>query len=145
MHVHLDGSTTALGYGNQFIFSMGGAAFSYGMTSNPPAFGESQVSGWQTFSFTNKSATGFDFDGTLIALDGGAFGTQVSLVLDCTSGGCAFDHTAILSLGLPSNLTFTSDSGVFLTQSVPEPATLSLMVGVALLLSARLRRLRKPC
>ena len=43
-------------------------------------------------------------------------------------------HTAVLSLTLPEGLSFTSDSGVFLTQSpsevpsaVPEPGTVGLL------------------
>jgi hypothetical protein len=54
------------------------------------------------------------------------------------SGGANddFSHTATLGLSLPQGVSFTSDSGVFLTQAVsstPEPSTIWLAaVGVAL-------------
>jgi hypothetical protein len=64
-----------------------------------------------------------------------------SLQLACVSGEiCDFSHTAALSFTLPGDLTFTSDSGVLLTQqgaaAVPEPASLALIGGGLAVLAA---------
>jgi hypothetical protein len=62
------------------------------------------------------------------------------------SGLANFADTAQLSIDLPSGFTFTSNSGVLLTeapQSTPEPATLPLMVaGLAALCTSAWRRRR---
>jgi len=87
--------------------------------------------GWGTF--TNTSQGGFNYSGTITVTNGEALGITAALSLGCvTAETCDFSHTAALSFNLPTDVTFTSDSGVFLTQTggasaVPEPASFALM------------------
>ena len=82
---------------------------------------------------------------------------RLSAAVNCINSNCLqdqagiadFSHTAQLSLILPAGFTFTSDSGVFLSdintgpgQTVPEPPTYAmLLTGLGLLgFTARLRK-----
>lgn len=67
---------------------------------------------------------------------------DIRLTAIATNGGIAdFSHTSFLALALPAGLSFTSDSGVFLSQAVPEPAGASLwLLGLGLLAGAFGRR-----
>jgi hypothetical protein len=81
---------------------------------------------------TNESAGGFDFSGTVNVTNGQAIPLSMLLQLNCIGGEtCDFSHTAAVSFSLPSDVTFTSDSGVLLTQTVasavPEPASFALI------------------
>jgi len=54
---------------------------------------------------------------------------QLSLSTDCFKAICGFDHTGTIGLVLPSDVSFTSDSGVFLSAAaVPEPASSALLL-----------------
>jgi hypothetical protein len=67
----------------------------------------------------------------------------LSLVVDCEDGCTAdFSHTGLLGLSLPSNVSFTSASGVFLTASAPEPSSwvMMLMGGAGVILGVTRRR-----
>ena len=58
------------------------------------------------------------------------------------SGVADFGRTASLGLTLPAGLSYTSDSGVFLSErpsTVPEPATLGLLAAAIGLLGAATR------
>lgn len=70
---------------------------------------------------------------------------QATLSDNCGLGtACNYDHTGAFSLTLPGNASFTSDSGVLLTQVAPEPTPTGLFAaGIAVVLFARLRRSRK--
>lgn len=72
------------------------------------------------------------------------FQFDIRLTATAHNGGSAdFSPTALQWLALPSGLSFSSDSGVFLSQAVPEPALSTLwLFGLALL--AALRRRRQP-
>jgi hypothetical protein len=76
-------------------------------------------------------------------------GVKTYLNVSCRSGdSCDFAHTGTFGFGaLPTGLSFTSESGVFLsgvTAGVPEPATWAMMIGglglAGLALRARRRR-----
>ena len=69
----------------------------------------------------------------LISTTNEAIRFDIQLLAEAFDGGNAdLSHTVGLSLSLPEGLTFTSDSGVFLTQApVPEPSSaLMLAIGV---------------
>jgi hypothetical protein len=94
--------------------------------------------GWASSSLTGNPGN-FIFTGTY-ALVGSTvdLGFQETLTGDCGLGtSCDYSHTGGVTFGLPGNVSFTSDSGVFLTQSpasgaVPEPGSFGLMaIGVA--------------
>ena len=90
-------------------------------------------------------------------LGGGWFGTSISVYqqhsfsvdflygLTANTGGGAIDysHTAAFAFDLPTGVTYTSDSGVFLkggTTSVPEPAPIALAaLGLGCTIVARRR------
>jgi hypothetical protein len=89
------------------------------------------TSGWNAFSFTNSTQTGFDFTGTLTVSDGEVVPIQFLQQIECGDGTiCDYSDTAQMSLILPSDVTYTSASGVFLTQepvSTPEPSSVMLL------------------
>jgi len=104
--------------------------------------------GWDSFNFSNQTASGFDFTGTFHETAGQAVPISVALQLICQAGyNCDYTHTALLSQILPANATFTSDSGVLFTQQTtgtPEPRSWMLaMLGLAGVGLGRLR-LKRP-
>jgi len=128
VHIHLGGTLSGAGfYSNQFGLFFGGV-LDYTMQNG--AFVAAQQ-GWVNPSLTHESLGGFDFRGVLDVTNGESLPLLMSLSLDCNTGEvCDYSHTAQLSFGLPSDVTFTSDSGVLLkgTSSVPEPSSLLLML-----------------
>jgi hypothetical protein len=135
VNMHLDGSESGGGgFGNNFLLDFGGT-LQYGMSNAggyPGNFNVNSLSGWGSSKLTNESAGGFDFSGTLDVTNGEAIQLEMALSLVCTTGEtCDFSHTAALSFTLPSDVTFTSDSGVLLTETggsaAPEPASFALI------------------
>ncbi len=88
--------------------------------------------GWSSESSSCLTTSCVDFQGT-IAVTGPnpSVPIDLDLSLACDPGGsrCNEDYsdTGVLSLALPSGVTYTSASGVFLT-ATPEPATFLLIV-----------------
>ena len=76
---------------------------------------------------------GFDFTGKFTVNDGDTKSFMEELSLTCESGAsCDFSHTGDVALELPTDVSYTSDSGVLLTGGVPEPATWAIMlIGLA--------------
>jgi hypothetical protein len=146
LHAHLDGQLGLSGNSPNYSileqFGLGGSGCwgsATGLGFQPCL---SQNFGFLTSSFTNQSATGFDFTGTFQVTNGATDPFFAALQIDCSGGAtCNFSNTASFSLTLPSNVTFTSDSGVLFTQtsSTPEPATFGV-AGAALLCVGALRR-----
>jgi hypothetical protein len=132
VNLHLRGGESGGGsFNNLFRLTFGGD-FSYQMTSNA-GFIANTGSNWVgTPTLTNQTLSGFDFSGTINVTNGEALQLVMGLSLNCVGGEtCDFSHTAALSFTLPRDVTFTSDSGVLLTQTggsaVPEPASFALM------------------
>jgi hypothetical protein len=150
-HAHLDGVIgLESGFGNYGIsetFLFGGAS---GCWQSDTGTGfqpcGAQNYGWLTSSFTNQTASGFDFTGTFNITNGMSGLFLAGLQMNCGGGAlCDFSNTASFSLTLPSDVTFSSDSGVLFSQqasSVPEPATF-ICAGAALTLLGVLRRRKK--
>jgi hypothetical protein len=140
VHVHLDGTESGAGLNSgtySAIMPFGlGASFEYSSSISNNGNSDYNIgvpNGWQSYTVSNLSQTGFDFDGVLPVFDGYSPSFAMQLALSC--GGpaqCDFAHTARVSLSLPSNVSFTSASGVFLTDvggpGVPEPAPWALML-----------------
>ena len=100
-------------------------------------------SGWASYSYASDTFTSIDFTG-VYDLVGASATLPFSTSLYVNPGGglsadgltafatsIDFSNTGQVGLILPSNVSFTSDSGVFLTSqssAVPEPATLSLVI-----------------
>jgi hypothetical protein len=125
-------------FGTGFMNWQSGA----GISSPDTAF----TAGWNTFSFTNNTQTGFNFTGTLTVTNGEVVPIQLLQQVECGDGTiCDYSNTAQMSLILPSDVTYTSASG-FLTQqagssSVPEPGSFSL-VGLGILAAVWANRRR---
>jgi hypothetical protein len=130
-------------------------------------FGNSATNPSQTLGTFSTYPAGFDngvwtsnsdftknvFTGTFTLIGSEAdLATSFSATLNCSDGiggtaTCNYGNTAI-SLQLPSDVTYTSDSGVFLTASaiaaaVPEPQTWALMVGGLALMGGAISRRRR--
>jgi hypothetical protein len=148
----VDGNVTyANGSGAELTDSMlfGGANIDYvydSAGSDPNHIVE--VGGWASYDITSESADSFVLSG-VYALTGSSdvLTTQLLLSLQCQGdASCDVSHTGAISLSLPSNVTFTSDSGVFLSQplttATPEPSYAGLLgLGFAgtLLVARRIR------
>jgi PEP-CTERM motif len=108
----------------------------------PPAF--TKLNGFVSDSYS-LSTSNYTFQGT-IAVQGANPTAQIELDLLLSCGAfvsCSeqYQHTGILSLSLPSGVTYTSASGEFLTAPVPEPGTLFL-AGLSLAALIATRRMR---
>ena len=103
--------------------------------------------GWVSNNISSESPNSFIFTGTY-ALTGSSDTLPIQLELDLqcqADASCDLSHTGAITLSLPSNVTFTSASGVFLTQqpasTAPEPAY-TFILGAALLGIGALARRR---
>jgi hypothetical protein len=87
---------------------------------------------WVSSNFISSSPNDGVFQG-VYALVGSTVVVPLtlSLVVDCEDGCTAdFSNTGLIGLSLPSNVSFTSASGVFLTASTstPEPSSWAMMM-----------------
>jgi hypothetical protein len=104
--------------------------------------------GWVSQNIVSESADSFIFSG-VYALSGATDVLPILLELKAECQGdasCDVSHTGAVSFTLPSNVTFTSESGLFLAQplttATPEPSyagLLGLGFGGTLLVARRLR------
>ncbi len=138
-----------LSFGSATFYELGGATDTNGLSSYHGHSGPSNnvpPGGWLSYSFSNETPTGFDFTGIVQVSDGERSSLTLDLLTDCSEANCAFDHTGRMGLDLPSDVSFTSDSGVFLSAgaapvaAVPEPQTWALMLGGIGLIGALGRR-----
>jgi hypothetical protein len=126
--------------------SQGGFTYSAGGALSPTPLG------WDSYSLTNVTATGFDFTGLLTVNDGEMRTVTQRLNLTCQEGvDCDYSHTGSIALQLPAGVSFTSGSGVFLNppSSVPAPVSWMTMIaglgfGGAMARRQRARTARRP-
>lgn len=129
-----DGINANSGVTNQIsdvlVFGSGNAVFTY-QSSSVPQLTLTQL-GWASESFVTATLQNFLFQGVLSG-QGATFVDTIDLKLDvaCTGETCDYSHTGSVTLNLPSNVTVTSASGVFLSaqqSGVPEPASWAMTV-----------------
>lgn len=126
------------------------------------AFNDNGVYGFTTFAgavplgqsnhwFTSLDSTGYGATmSTRILVPTGlsSLGLKASLAVSCRSGDtCDYGNTGLVRFGaLPTGLSYTSESGVFLSQvgasAVPEPAAWAMMIAGFGLVGGALRRVR---
>ncbi len=109
------------------------------ITNNMP------TSGWVSFSVTpGANATSETFSG-IYAVPAGTSTASLNAFLDltCVTASCDFSHTGTLNIGaLPGGVSYTSASGVLLTQSAaPEPDTWAMLACGALLAALGRKRI----
>jgi len=144
--VHLDGSQTGTGtWANGLDVNFAGATFSYFTAPSPLGFGFSGCcppTGFASYQVTNLSADGLDFTGVVNVTNGENTSALMALHLACGAGeDCDYTNTGTFNWALPGNVTVTSDSGVFLGQAAPEPASMVLIgIGLAAVGVLRIRR-----
>jgi hypothetical protein len=120
---------------------MGSAEITYGFNNaaGDPVNGVvNEDLGWVSSQILSQSPDSFIFSG-VYQLTGASPSVPILLQLSCGTVGnttCDFADTGAVSFDLPEGVTFTSASGVFLTQpltSTPEPASEAVFVCGALL------------
>jgi hypothetical protein len=124
----------------------GGAVFQFqdsggALTTTMP------TSGYVSTSITpGANNTSFTFTGVIAVPEGmSADGLNAYLSDTCGNGTtCDFSHTGTLGISDPAGVSFTSNSGVLLTQqttsTVPEPSTYGLMLAEMSLVVFQVRR-----
>jgi hypothetical protein len=121
--------TTVLGFGaaqEETQVEVGGQ---FGVS---PVLVHNPGSGWVSQSLTGTTSN-FEFSG-VYAITGSAASLGIDELFSQTCGGgstCTYGQTGVVSFTLPTNVSFTSDSGVFLTQpstETPEPGSMSLIL-----------------
>jgi hypothetical protein len=105
------------------------------LTSDPAFTQGTGQSGWENFSYAQDEIGNIDFTGVL-KLVGASVDLPFNMRLYVLAGGTDpkqisidYSNTGTVNLILPSNVSYTSDSGAFLRAdtSVPEPGTLALL------------------
>ena len=131
------GTFQCLGTSEEFTYTDGSISGPTPPTLTVP------TSGWVSTSIL-PGANGYSdtFLGTFAVPAGVSSATMSAFMkVDCGVDGttCDFSHTGQLSIAQPAGVSFTSQSGVLLTQSVPEPATFGF-AALALLAGALRKR-----
>jgi len=108
------------------------------------------VNGWASRDYSVLTSNQALFEGTFDII-GSTSDVLVDLQMEvnCSDGmTCNFDNTGSVDLILPSGVTYTSDSGVFLSglspTSVPEPSSLAGLASAIGGVAVALRRRRSP-
>ena len=127
------GVSTSLQFGNGNVAT---SANYTGTAATPLTVTENTPTGWASYTESPSSTGAYAFTGEYtftgstadIPVQTSMLAYQCQLTVDC-----AFADTGAISLVLPTGVTYTSDSGVFLTQpasepqSAPEPGSLLLL------------------
>ncbi len=138
---------TSVNFGTANMQDRMGSGGSIGYT---PIVTGSSASGWVTDAFVVNSVGNVIFNGEYQITGGSAdIGVQTYLGVSCGLGtSCDYSHTGEIYLILPANVSYTSDSGVFLTQAgtpavAPEPGSIGLLLsGAGLIFFGRKRASR---
>lgn len=147
----LAGAANAFGVaGVQGTLNFGGASANllYQQNGLNPVFANLSQTGWLSGSWAQDSTPGLSRFTGIYALTGPSQVLTISSFLTASagSGGISnYSNTSAFQLNLPTNVAFTSASGVFLSAltpgAVPEPATWGMMLlGFGLVGSAMRRR-----
>lgn len=120
------------------VFGTGGVASDVFLVDGIPTIYApgSGAGGWASFYYTANTENQVRFYGVYDLMGPSAtVAVNEKLSANGQGGGWAdFGNTSQVGLILPSNVTYTSDSGVFLTAATPEPASWALGgLGLALL------------
>ena len=123
VHVHMRG-TQALA-GNAFLSQHAsltfGPSFTWDVYQSAPAPSSDAVvpnssdPHWESASFANQSPTGFDFTGSVSVSDGQLMTVIFENVFDDCDYGSLCTSDVTISVDVPTGVTFTSDSGEFLS------------------------------
>jgi len=121
--------------------SLGSGDITYAYSDSAGAAPDGVVNldnGWVTSQILSQTPGSFVFNG-VYQLTGASATLPITLQLSCAAqngGTCDFANTAAVSFTLPGDVTFTSASGVFLTQppmATPEPGSAEMLLcGLAL-------------
>ncbi|MBC7506281.1 MAG: PEP-CTERM sorting domain-containing protein [Sandarakinorhabdus sp.] len=127
-------------FGNAHTYEFGDYGAGYYNGSNYPTFAfpdaAGRTSGWQSSSFASYQPTDTRFTG-IYAITGATADLPVSFGLQINANNNVtldFSHTGSVSIGKIDGVSFTSDSGVFLSAlggtvgGVPEPSSWAMMV-----------------
>jgi hypothetical protein len=123
------------------------AQYSYNDEAGSPANGTVLDGSWVSEQVITQTPDTFVFSG-IYAITGASAVVPIQLELTCgaeNGGTCSYSDTAAVNFNLPQGVSFTSSSGVFLSQaqatSAPEPASWMLVLGgVACLIGRRQKR-----
>ena len=138
INTSLDGAVTNLTAHGSYVINdtlliSGGAADVQFLdnTSNSPNIAVNQF-GWVSENVLSSTTSSFIFQGVTSGL-GATFSIPIDLKLNvfCAGATCDYSNTGTLTLSLPSNVTFTSASSVFLSapqSGVPEPSSWAMTV-----------------
>ena len=156
VHFTLEGRVVAGGFASSSedmstSFAFGNAGMGVTATGrgfDPFAVSAHSESGWASFSYSALDATHVEFDGIYDLLGASqSLGIGAYLSAGATFADLDYGNTLRVSFTLPDNVSYTSDSGVFLTATntvtpVPEPETWALMMAGLGLVGQMARRRR---
>ncbi|HTW66348.1 MAG TPA: hypothetical protein VME17_17115 [Bryobacteraceae bacterium] len=110
------------------------AEYLYNDAAGDPADGTVFDGGWVSDSIVSQTPDSFIFTG-VYQLTGPSAVVPITLYMTCgaeNGGTCDYADTGAVSFDLPTGVSFTSASGVFLTEplaSTPEPASEAIVLG----------------
>ena len=140
-------------FGNASTYEYGDYGAGYFAPPNYPTFAfpeavPGRTAGWQSYSFASYTPTDTRFSG-LYAITGTTADIPIDFRLALTASNVALDYldTGNLAIGHVAGVSYTSDSGVFLSAAgtvggVPEPASWVMLVAGFGIVGALVRRRR---